>query len=161
MSFSLDSLDSMSIQYFRIGDLPGEFLDLAMREFVAYSVALGRVRGGRASSFVVPPDAANPYRLGDSIVRSSRRDRMKIARRFNAGNGAIDPQVPEGRPKRPAGCSTFRSAVPTGLGLPFAAHPALKRWAIIGCPFGTGADSLARAKNSFQQRQRSPRDAGH
>src|SRR5881409_1976901 len=46
MSFSLDSLDSMSIQYFRIGDLPGEFLDLAHREIqelsrqIAYSEVL-------------------------------------------------------------------------------------------------------------------------
>jgi len=69
---------------------------------------------------------------------------MRIARRFNAGNAAMDPQVPEGRPKGPAADSRFLFAVPTGLALLCAGNPALKRWAIIECPSGTRVGLLTR-----------------
>src|SRR6266540_4548000 len=82
--------------------------------------------------------------LGAYAGPASRRDRMTIAQRFNAGNTAIDPQVLEGRPKGPAVCSPLGSAVPAGLAPLFASNPALKRWAIIRCPSGTGAGKLIR-----------------
>ncbi len=69
---------------------------------------------------------------------------MRIARRFNAGNAVMHRQVPEGRPRGPAGDLRFFSAVPTGLALDFAADPALKRRAIIECPSGTSTGNLTR-----------------
>src|ERR1041385_619780 len=60
--------------------------------------------------------------------------RQRIAQRFNAGlRVANGRQVPKGRQ------STARSisAVPSGRDLFLRSDPALKRWAILGCPFGT------------------------
>jgi hypothetical protein len=45
---------------------------------------------------------------------------MKIARRFNAGCRLPSAQVPKGR-----------------LKVPKDVDPALTRWAIVGCPYGT------------------------
>ena len=60
---------------------------------------------------------------------------MKIARRFNAGNVSAVVQVPKkGRLKSP-----FQFAFQPSLrgSSPFHLNPALKRWAIVGCPSGT------------------------
>jgi hypothetical protein len=70
-------------------------------------------------------------------VPLSRRDILRIARRFNAGKYGVWHPSPEG------------TAEGWGVGLDFsrpfgtrtllASNPALKRWAILDCPFvGTG-----------------------
>jgi hypothetical protein len=61
----------------------------------------------------------------------------RLAQRFNAGISVHEVQVPKGRLKcnrvsRPFGtCATLRP------------HPALKRWAIVGRPSGTGSGRLS------------------
>src|SRR5213596_631446 len=81
-------------------------------------------------------------------VRLSRRDILRIAGRFNAGKHPARRPSPEGTAEGfgvgsdlPA--APLDSAAQAGLGRPFgsrghlAANPALKRWAILACPFGT------------------------
>ena len=77
----------------------------------------------------------NPGGIGGLRVPSSRRDSLRIARRFNAGKHPACHTSPEG--------TTERSGVGLDLNRPFgtrdllASNPALKRWAILACPFGT------------------------
>ena len=56
----------------------------------------------------------------------------RIARRFNAGSGRTEGQVPKGRPNRPLVFSR-----PFGTGFVCRLIPALKRRAILRCPSGT------------------------
>jgi hypothetical protein len=72
--------------------------------------------------------------FGKSIPLLSRRDRMTIARRFNAGNGLRGTQVPKGRPNEREELHFDR---PFGTRSVLGSIPALKRWAIVDCPSGT------------------------
>ena len=60
---------------------------------------------------------------------------MKIALRFNAGSHATPRQVPKSRLKVCARGTSFSR--PFGTRILPTLCPALKRRAIIGCPFGT------------------------
>src|SRR5437667_7608973 len=77
----------------------------------------------------------NPGGIGGLRVPLSRMDSLRIARRFNAGKHPACHTSPEG--------TTERSGVGLDLNRPFgtrdllASNPALKRWAILACPFGT------------------------
>ena len=57
---------------------------------------------------------------------------LRIARRFNAGSGRVEGQVPKGRPNR-----RLVSSRPFGTGFFCGLIPALKRRAILRCPSGT------------------------
>src|SRR5437667_669476 len=85
---------------------------------------------------------------GGRHVPLSRRDILRIARRFNAGKHPAWHTSPEGTAEAwgmgldlPA--AALRSTAQVGPGRPFgtrdffASNPALKRWAILACPFGT------------------------
>src|SRR5438552_7007578 len=84
---------------------------------------------------------------GDVEVMS-RRDILRIARRFNAGKHSAWRTSPEGttegwRVGLDLPAAPLRSAAQAHLSRPFgtrgllASNPALKRWAILACPFGT------------------------
>src|SRR5437899_1820901 len=84
---------------------------------------------------------------GDVKVMS-RRDILRIARRFNAGKHSAWSTSPEGttegwRVGLDLPAAPLRSAAQAHLSRPFgtrgllASNPALKRWAILACPFGT------------------------
>lgn len=109
-----------------------------------------------------------PVPLGCSPDRSSRRDVLRLARRFNAGVMTGERQVPKGRLNLNAGPVTHdpipccappqddrevaskdpASAVPSGRG-PFPSIPALKGWAILRSPSGRNR----RAHLSSRRRQ--------
>src|SRR6185503_12464032 len=68
-------------------------------------------------------------------VPLSRRDILRIARRFNAGKNPAGYTSPEGTAEGwGAGLDLSR---PCGTRDRLAPNPALKRWAILACPFGT------------------------
>src|SRR5262245_12050778 len=73
--------------------------------------------------------------VGNSARFLSRRDTMKIARRFNAGCRFPSAQVPKGRLNAP---NQPRFGRPVGTRSIWDLNPALKRWAIVDCPSGTG-----------------------
>ena len=58
-----------------------------------------------------------------------------IAQRFNAGSCGADPPSPVGTAEAQARNPVFYR--PFGACFRFGPNPALKRWAIIGCPSGT------------------------
>ena len=60
---------------------------------------------------------------------------MRIARRFNAGEAVDTDHVPKARLNRNSR-RTFNR--PSRTKHRWNINPALKRWAIIACPFGTG-----------------------
>jgi hypothetical protein len=74
----------------------------------------------------------------------SRRDGLKIAQRFNVGYEPPDDFSPEG---------TIELCRPFGTGEGFI-DPALplKRWAIVGCPFGTKAESCRSISNTITRK---------
>src|ERR1043166_583445 len=74
--------------------------------------------------------------FGKSSRCLSRRDAMRIARRFNAGNMTAVVQVPKGRLKLHSHSHFSR---PSGTRIGGDVNPALKRWAIVVCPSGTAA----------------------
>ena len=83
----------------------------------------------RAPGYVFSPNA---FRKFDEAV--SRRENPRIARRFNAGS-VVDPiRVPKGRLNAPAGALLQPSLRDLSRAV---VAPALKRWAIFNCPFGT------------------------
>src|SRR5947208_3133208 len=67
-------------------------------------------------------------------VPESRRDILRIARRFNAGKHPAGPTSPEGTAEE--WCVRFDLSRPGTRDL-LASNPALKRWAILACPSGT------------------------
>ena len=70
---------------------------------------------------------------GQAHQNPSRRDALKIARRFNAGNGALDEhQVPKGRLTSGLAQSSLRNSLFCSL-----PNPTLKRRAILAGPSGT------------------------
>src|SRR5258708_29023014 len=76
----------------------------------------------------------NPRPLGFVALHLGGMDENSPApKAFGAGIAPIHVRVPEGRPNQPL----FRR--------PYGTHPqqhpppALKRWAIFACPYGTGA----------------------
>src|SRR6266542_2156879 len=72
---------------------------------------------------------------GGRHVPLSRRDIMRIARRFNAGKHPARRTSPEGTAEGwRVGLDFSR---PFGTRDLLASNPALKRWAILDCPFGT------------------------
>jgi hypothetical protein len=74
--------------------------------------------------------------FGNSAKALSRRDVMRIARRFNAGNEVPNRPSPEGTIEPwHCGASAFQPSL-RDSSFRFGA-PALKRWAIGGCPSGT------------------------
>ena len=79
-------------------------------------------------------------------VLLSRRDILKIARRFNAGKHPARHTSPEGTAEGWGGG--------LDLGRPFgtrgllASNSALKRWAIFACPFWTAKQRPSRANNA-------------
>src|SRR2546426_12844577 len=76
-----------------------------------------------------------PGGKGSSHVPVSRRDILRIARRFNAGKHPARHTSPEGTAE---GCGVgLDLSRPFGTGDLLASNPALKRWAILACPFGT------------------------
>ncbi len=66
----------------------------------------------------------------------SRRDNVKIAQRFNAGSCG-------GMALSPGGTAEVFCR-PSGTRFPSRLNPALKRWAIVGCPSGTNCCSIIR-----------------
>ena len=60
---------------------------------------------------------------------------------------------PEGTAEISAVNSISRSAVPSELALRLATNPALKRWAIIGCPFGTRSWPALNFRTAFALRR--------
>ena len=60
---------------------------------------------------------------------------MKIAQRFNAGWSGLKSPSPGGT--KEIWIWELDFCRPSGTCLPARLHPALKRWAILGCPFGT------------------------
>jgi len=98
---------------------------------------------GRSSRLAAMP-------LGNSATPLSRRDVMKIARRFNAGSEAQRIRVRPGgtveAPPAKGEASADGSIVPSGrAGHEGRLTPALKRRAILGCPFGTAASDTGQA----------------
>ena len=86
---------------------------------------------GRFNSTLAPMPFENSSLL-------SRRDIMKIAQRFNAGFCDEIARSPGGT------IEVFYR--PSGTRLPFGLNPALKRWAIVGCPSGTnGCPNIRKA----------------
>ena len=81
--------------------------------------------------------------FGNSVNHVSRRDSVKIARRFNAGNDGPEGSVPKGRLKSCVEASGD-SSVPSGLVPVGSCHPALKRRAIVACPSGTNTRANSR-----------------
>src|SRR2546426_10102883 len=76
-----------------------------------------------------------PGGKGSSHVPVSRRDILRIARRFNAGKHPAWHTSPEGTVERwGVGLDLSR---PFGTRDQLASSPALKRWAILARPFGT------------------------
>src|SRR5213592_429745 len=72
---------------------------------------------------------------GARHVPLSRRDILRIARRFNAGKHPAWHTSPEGTAEGwGVGLDLSRPFGTRGL---WASNPALKRWAILSCPFGT------------------------
>ena len=65
----------------------------------------------------------------------SRRDKVRIAQRFNAGFRGGIRQSPEGTAEIRRRYRTFFR--PYGTCVPSRLNPALKRWAILECPSGT------------------------
>ena len=88
-------------------------------------------------------DGLAPMPFGNSANRVSRRDIMRIARRFNAGNDAPEDPVLKGRLKSCVEASGD-SSVPSGLVPVGSCHPALKRRAIVACPSGTNTRTNSR-----------------
>ena len=74
--------------------------------------------------------------FGNSSECLSRRDIVRIARRFNAGNTLAAVQVPKGRLKLHSHSHFSR---PFGTRIGGDVNPALKRGAIVVCPSGTAA----------------------
>jgi hypothetical protein len=72
------------------------------------------------------------------MTLASRRDDMKIARRFNAGNRAFDPVSPEGTAESDRSDDGVQSSL-RDSSIFLITVPALKRRAIFDCPFGTEA----------------------
>ena len=66
---------------------------------------------------------------------------MRIARRFNAGNTLAGVPVPKGRLKLHSHSHFNR---PFGTRIGGDVDPALKRWAIVVCPFGQPRSDLIR-----------------
>src|SRR2546426_2916586 len=72
---------------------------------------------------------------GGRHVPLSRRDILRIARRFNAGKHRAWHTSPEGTAEGfVVGLNLSR---PFGTRDLLASRPASKRWAILDCPFGT------------------------
>ena len=94
-----------------------------------------RTGGASEDGHMLHSSLINPGGIGGLRVPLSRRDSLRIARRFNAGKHPACHTNPEG--------TTERSGVGLDLNRPFgvrdllASNPALKRWAILACPFGT------------------------
>jgi len=84
--------------------------------------------------------------FGNCRKALSRRDLLRIARRFNAGNDEKTEFRPEGtvEPRRSGVSTSGDSAVPSGLIRLPTAHPALKRWATVACPSGTKSSRNSR-----------------
>src|SRR6059036_550248 len=95
---------------------------------------------------------------GGRHVPLSRRDILRIARRFNAGKHPAWHTSPEGTAEGwRVGLDLSR---PFGTRDLFACNPALKRWAILPCPFGTAKQQSSHAlilvsseENLFQFRR--------
>ena len=85
---------------------------------------------------VWPRDRRGHGKADDAL---SRRDITTIAQRFNVGIIAEESRVPKGR------LHTGTSTVPSGRFDRTRSYPTLKRWAILGCPFGTRPLETARA----------------
>ena len=83
---------------------------------------------------VAPQTAPVPF--AHSSASLSQRDIPRIAQRFSVGPRRRNPQVPKGRLR--LFLRSDSSVVPSGLGSRAAGFPTRKRWANIGCPFGTG-----------------------
>src|SRR5712672_2904095 len=80
---------------------------------------------------------------GSRQVPLSRRDISRIARRFNAGKQPAWHTSPEGTAEGwGAGLDLSR---PFGTRDIFASKPALKRWAILACSFGTAKQRSSHA----------------
>src|ERR1051325_1585977 len=95
--------------------------------------------------------------FGKSSGCLSRRDAMRIARRFNAGNMTAVLQVPKGRLKLHSHSHFNR---PFGTRVGGDVNPALKRRAIVFCPSGTGEvrrDWNSRRSVTRVRRQLAPR----
>ena len=88
--------------------------------------------------------------FGNSGSRLSRRDSVKIAQRFNAGSRGWIPASPGGttetRRRPPVFCR------PSGTRFRRCRNPALKRWAIVGCPSGTTALNSRKALGLTRRR---------
>ncbi len=82
----------------------------------------------------------------------SRRDNVRIAQRFNAGwHGWIVPSpgaTAEPRIGNPVFCRPFGTQCHSCL------HPALKRWAIFGCPSGTNFSPNSRKALALKAQDR-------
>ncbi len=84
-------------------------------------------------------------RLVSTQVASVPEARLTIAQRFNAGINSGIGKVPKGRLSVPG----IISVVPSGLDSYLHSNPALKRWAILKCPSGTGPALLNREFQPF------------
>src|SRR5437660_4850860 len=80
---------------------------------------------------------------GDCHVPLSRRDLLRIARRFNAGKHRARHISPEGTTEGWA--MRFELGRPIGTQDLLVSNPALKRWAIVGRPFGTATQRSSHA----------------
>src|SRR6266700_570548 len=83
---------------------------------------------------------------GSRHVPLSRRDILRIARRFNAGKHPAWHTNPEGTAEEwGVGLDLSR---PFGTRDLWASNPALKRWVILGCPFGTAKQRSSHANKT-------------
>ena len=106
-------------------------------------------------------DGLAPMPFGNSANRVSRRDIVSIARRFNAGNDGPEDPVPKGRLKSCVEVEAVGdSTVPSGLDAVASCHPALKRWAIVGCPSGTNIRTNSRKASGLARICHSPAGRG-
>ena len=86
--------------------------------------------------------------FGNPVEGSSRRDRLRIARRFNAGNAQPVRAVPKGRLNRRAAESSRSRSCQSPLRGSFAhsaLNPTLKRWAIFTNSLRDKASNARRA----------------
>jgi hypothetical protein len=77
----------MADEYVRLGDMPPDFGDALMREFLPYSVAMACVSSREKQKFVVQPRMVGH---GPTLFAGlSRRLDLKLVSRLEFGSGAV------------------------------------------------------------------------
>jgi len=99
-----------------------------------------------------------PEMTADLFVNTSWRDHPPGADRSNIENEVPQESTPDEEEQHSRNYSDppAASAVPTGLGVPYDAYPALKRWAMLFRAYGAPSDAATKADFSSRQLQLRP-----